>query len=158
MAVARDKNVEDAFTCGPLWAAFISELILKPNINDIARSVMKKQFYPLDLSERLFIVFIIINICTRNLHPRSAGNGHRDGVSGDENSKNKFIWKRGELQPLEPDWNKFFYEGNDDGDNNRQVGRSSNRAPMEDSSSPYYLHNGDHSSLSLVSHQLTGPN
>ncbi|XP_075481129.1 uncharacterized protein LOC142521842 [Primulina tabacum] len=32
------------------------------------------------------------------------------------------------------------------------------RASIEDSSSPYYLHNGDHPGLNLVSHALTGTN
>ncbi|XP_061360732.1 uncharacterized protein LOC133304687 [Gastrolobium bilobum] len=30
--------------------------------------------------------------------------------------------------------------------------------PMEDSASPYYLQNGDHSGLILVTHSLSGPN
>ena len=35
---------------------------------------------------------------------------------------------------------------------------SSNPLPMEDSSSPFYLHNGDHPGLILVSHHLSGSN
>lgn len=38
--------------------------------------------------------------------------------------------------------------------NNRQVAGSSS-ASMEDSESPFYLHNGDHPSIVLVSHILT---
>ncbi|KAL6325185.1 hypothetical protein AAG906_023030 [Vitis piasezkii] len=35
---------------------------------------------------------------------------------------------------------------------------SSDPLPMEDSSSPFYLHNGDHPRLILVSHHLSGSN
>ncbi|RVW45131.1 hypothetical protein CK203_067641 [Vitis vinifera] len=35
---------------------------------------------------------------------------------------------------------------------------SSDPLPMEDSSSPFYLHNGDHPGLILVSHHLSGSN
>ena len=35
---------------------------------------------------------------------------------------------------------------------------SSSSVPMDDSDSPYLLHSNDHTSLILVSHQLSGPN
>ncbi|KAL5570585.1 hypothetical protein UlMin_027160 [Ulmus minor] len=37
-------------------------------------------------------------------------------------------------------------------------GNASSLPSMEDSGSPYYLHNGDHPSLVLVSHPLSGSN
>ncbi|KAJ9679025.1 hypothetical protein PVL29_021059 [Vitis rotundifolia] len=44
------------------------------------------------------------------------------------------------------------------GQNNNQVVMSSTFSPMEDLSSPFFLHNGDHPRLILVSHPLHGPN
>ena len=41
---------------------------------------------------------------------------------------------------------------------NRSVVSTSNTVQQEDSSSPYFLQNGDHPGLVLVTHQLTGPN
>lgn len=44
------------------------------------------------------------------------------------------------------------------GTQNRVVVGASLPSVMEDSTSPYFLHHGDHPGLSLVSHQLVGPN
>lgn len=41
---------------------------------------------------------------------------------------------------------------------NRAVVNTPSASAMEDSGSPYFLHNGDHPGLILVSHQLTGSN
>ncbi|RVW86700.1 hypothetical protein CK203_039803 [Vitis vinifera] len=42
--------------------------------------------------------------------------------------------------------------------NSRMVVGSSTPSPLEDSSSPFFLHNGYHPSLILVSHHLTRTN
>ena len=44
------------------------------------------------------------------------------------------------------------------GQNNNCVVMSSTSSPMEDLSIPFFLHNGDHLGLILVSHPLHGPN
>ena len=42
--------------------------------------------------------------------------------------------------------------------NNNRVVMSSTSSPMEDLSNPFFLHNGDHLGLILVSHPFYGPN